>query len=76
LLPGQSKNFVFGQFTPISPVAVGSYPFYIQMQIFAATTDRPMIDFAWPGISANRAFDYRPASCHELLWRTQAAKPD
>jgi len=44
LLPGQSKNFVFGEFTPISPVAPGTYPFLIQMQIFAATTDRPIID--------------------------------
>jgi hypothetical protein len=44
LLPGQSKDFVFGEYVPTKAVQVGGvYGFLTQVQIFAATTERPMI---------------------------------
>jgi hypothetical protein len=41
--PGQTKDFVFGEFVPGSSISVGRYGFGTQLQIFAATPDRPMI---------------------------------
>jgi hypothetical protein len=44
LLPGESKDFVFGEFLPISNLEPGTYgPFAAQIQIFAATAERPMV---------------------------------
>lgn len=44
LLPGAERDFIFGVFTPIAPAAPGMYPFSTQLQIFAATAERPMLD--------------------------------
>ena len=42
--PGQEKSFVFGEYTPDGGIAApGTYSFGDQLQIFAATPDRPMV---------------------------------
>lgn len=42
--PGQEKSFIFGEYTPDGGVvAPGTYGFDDQLQIFAATPNRPMI---------------------------------
>jgi hypothetical protein len=51
LLPGAESDFVFGIYTPIAPVDPGMYGFSAQLQIFAATDDRPML--ASPTFSGN-----------------------
>jgi hypothetical protein len=51
LLPGQEKDFIFGIYTPTAPATPGLYPFSAQLQIFAATADRPML--ASPTFSGN-----------------------
>jgi hypothetical protein len=44
LLPGEAKDFVFGEYSPISKAELGTYgPFGVQLQIYAATLKRPMI---------------------------------
>jgi hypothetical protein len=44
LLPGEEKDFVFGVFVPSSAVVPGWYGVFVnRLQIFAATTDRPML---------------------------------
>lgn len=43
LLPGQEKDFVFGVYTPTAPASPGHYGFVLQLQIFAATVERPML---------------------------------
>jgi hypothetical protein len=43
LLPSESKTFVFGEFVPVSKAEIGTYAFRVQLQIFAATVERPMI---------------------------------
>jgi hypothetical protein len=43
LNPGQTKDFVFAELVPISTVAPGQYGFNTSLQVFAATSDRPMI---------------------------------
>jgi hypothetical protein len=59
LLPGESKDFVFGEFSPTSKAEFGTYAFAAQLQIFAATVDRPMIGSStlsgtWQVIHDNR----------------------
>jgi hypothetical protein len=44
LLPGQTKTFKFGEFIPDGVVPDGSYAFSTQLQFFAATLDRPLLD--------------------------------
>jgi PEP-CTERM motif-containing protein len=44
LLPGAEKDFIFGVYTPTVPASPGLYPFGTQLQIFAATAERPMLD--------------------------------
>jgi hypothetical protein len=42
--PGQEKNFLFGEYTRDGGIAApGTYSFGDQLQIFAATPDRPMV---------------------------------
>ena len=43
LLPGQTKTFSFGELIPSGVVPDGSYAFSTQLQLFAATVDRPML---------------------------------
>jgi hypothetical protein len=43
LLPGQTKIFDFGELIPIVTVPDGTYSFSTQLQLFAATVDRPML---------------------------------
>jgi hypothetical protein len=43
LLPGQTKTFDFGELIPIGVVPDGVYAFSTQLQLFAATVDRPML---------------------------------
>jgi hypothetical protein len=43
LLPGQEKDFIFGVYTPTAPASPGFYGFLTQLQIFAATVERPML---------------------------------
>jgi len=43
LLPGQTKTFDFGELIPIGTVPDGTYSFSTQLQLFAATVDRPML---------------------------------
>ena len=43
LLPGDQKDFIFGVYTPTPTTKIGSYNFGVQLQIFEATIDRPMI---------------------------------
>jgi MYXO-CTERM domain-containing protein len=51
LLAGAEKDFIFGIYTPLGAVTPGMYPFSAQLQIFAATADRPML--ASPTFSGN-----------------------
>jgi hypothetical protein len=44
LLPGQTKTFKFGEYIPDGVVPDGSYAFSTQLQLFAATLDRPLLD--------------------------------
>jgi hypothetical protein len=44
LLPGQEKDFLLGEYLPISQAQLGTYGFHVQLQIFSATAERPMID--------------------------------
>jgi hypothetical protein len=45
--PGQEKSFIFGEYTPDGGrAAPGIYNFDTQLQIFAATPDRPMVGSA------------------------------
>ena len=37
LLPGKSKDFIFGEYAPIPKADFGTYAFAVQLQIFAAT---------------------------------------
>lgn len=47
LSPGQEKDFVFGEYIPDGgDAALGGYNFFVQLQIFAATSDRPMVGSA------------------------------
>jgi hypothetical protein len=41
LLPGAERDFIFGVYTPIAPASPGMYAFSTQLQIFAATAERP-----------------------------------
>jgi hypothetical protein len=42
--PGQEKSFIFGEYTPDGGAAApGVYDFSTQLEIFAATLDRPMV---------------------------------
>jgi hypothetical protein len=42
--PGQEKSFIFGEYTPDGGIAApGTYSFDDQLQIFAASPDRPMV---------------------------------
>ena len=41
LLPGADRDFIFGIYTPLGPASPGMYGFSAQLQIFAATDDRP-----------------------------------
>lgn len=43
LLPGEVRQFIFGIYTPMGAAAPGWYGFGDQLQIFAATTERPML---------------------------------
>jgi hypothetical protein len=43
LLPGQTRTFDFGELIPNGIVPDGSYAFSMQLQLFAATVDRPML---------------------------------
>jgi hypothetical protein len=43
LAPGEEKDFVYGVFTPKGFVDDGFYNFMAQVQIFAATPERPMV---------------------------------
>ncbi len=44
LAPGQTKEFIYGIFTPASsPVAPDAYPFAARLQIIAATSERPLL---------------------------------
>lgn len=44
LAPGQSDTFIFGEYVPIGGFApLGTYGFSVQLQVFLATPDRPMI---------------------------------
>jgi hypothetical protein len=43
LLAGAERDFIFGIYSPLAPVAPGLYPFSAQLQIFAATEERPML---------------------------------
>jgi hypothetical protein len=44
LPPGEAKDFVAGEYSPISNLDPGTYgPFAVQLQIFAATAERPML---------------------------------
>jgi hypothetical protein len=43
LAPGQTKEFVFGVFTPGPSVTPGWYAFGTELQVFAATPERPMV---------------------------------
>lgn len=43
LLPGQTKEFVFRTYTPTELVEPGFYSFGAQLQIFAATEERPRL---------------------------------
>jgi hypothetical protein len=43
LAPGESRDFIFGIYTPTQPLAAGWYSFWVQLQIFDATPDRPMV---------------------------------
>jgi len=51
LNPGQTKDFVFGIYTPIGKAAAGFYPFSTQLQIFDATVARLMLGA--PTVSGN-----------------------
>lgn len=42
IAPGETKNFIFGQFFPDATVSPGSYGFFTQLQFFEATDARPM----------------------------------
>ena len=44
LLPGTERDFIFGIYSPVVPAAPGLYPFSAQLQIFAATEERPMLE--------------------------------
>ena len=44
LLPGEAKDFMVGEYSPVSQVQPGTYDFLVQLQIFAATADLPMVD--------------------------------
>jgi hypothetical protein len=44
LLPGAEQDFIFGIYSPVAPVTPGLYPFSAQLQIFAATEERPMLE--------------------------------
>jgi hypothetical protein len=57
--PGQEKSFIFGEYTPDGGIAApGTYGFGDQLQIFAATPDRPMVGSSsfsgtWQVVPAN-----------------------
>jgi len=59
LLPGQSKDFIVGAYSPTAKAAVGTYAFAVQFQIFAATTERAMIGSStfsgtWQVVKSNK----------------------
>lgn len=41
--PGEEKDFIFGEYLPNSQETLGKYGFSVQLQIFSATAERPMI---------------------------------
>jgi len=41
--PGQTKDFIFSEYVPLPSVEPGLYDFFAQLQVFAATPDRPML---------------------------------
>jgi hypothetical protein len=43
LLPGEEKDFIFGEYLPLSQAPLGTYAFGVQLQIFAAIAERPMV---------------------------------
>ena len=46
LVAGETKTFIFGIYTPVGAVEPKWYPFWTQLQIFAATAERPMLTSA------------------------------
>jgi len=46
LVAGETKTFIFGIYTPVGAVEPKWYPFWTQLQIFAATAERPMLTTA------------------------------
>jgi hypothetical protein len=43
LAPGQTKQFVYGVYTPLSAVLPQLYPFAAEIRTFAATPERPLL---------------------------------
>jgi len=43
LAPGETKQFIYGVYTPISTVSPGTYPFNTEIRTFAATPERPLL---------------------------------
>ena len=43
LAPGQTKQFVYGVYTPVSAVTPGLYTFHAEILTFAATPERPLL---------------------------------
>ena len=58
LLPGAEIDFIFGVYTPLAPASPGFYPFSTQLQIFAATSERPMLES--PTFSGNWEVECSP----------------
>lgn len=67
LLPNQTKDFVFGLFTPTTIPQLGTHNFSVQLQIFDATVARPMIDS--PTFSGSfQAVEASPVPLPATLW--------